>query len=103
MSVIFANESVDLRNIYEWGIKRGNGTPEARDYLRRRLENMAELDEEGQRAHLSISSQHRLYMQKGMQEPIMSSSSSRNSLLTWSSGYSKAAKVSKARGGSVLI
>jgi pimeloyl-ACP methyl ester carboxylesterase len=45
LSVIFANESVDFRKVYEWGVKHGNGTEAAREALRKRLENMGEIDE----------------------------------------------------------
>ncbi|KUJ07039.1 alpha/beta-hydrolase, partial [Mollisia scopiformis] len=65
LSVIFANESVDLSKVYEWGIKNGSGTPEAREALRKRLEDMAEVDEQGQRAHLSLSSQSRFVYAEG--------------------------------------
>jgi hypothetical protein len=65
LRVIFANESVDLRKIYKWGIESGNGTPEARENLRKRLEEMAEVDEARQRARLSSSSQHRFVYAEG--------------------------------------
>jgi pimeloyl-ACP methyl ester carboxylesterase len=45
LSVIFANESVDFRKVYEWGVKHGNGTEAAREALRKRLEYMGEIDE----------------------------------------------------------
>lgn len=52
--MIFANESVDLKKIYQWGMKRGNGTPEARENLKWRLEDMAEGIEDGQEARKHI-------------------------------------------------
>lgn len=69
LSVVFANESVDLREVYEWGAEWGNGGPETREALRKRLEDMAEVDEKGQRAHLSLSSQSRfVYAEKAMRQ-----------------------------------
>lgn len=56
LSVIFANESIDFRKIYEWGVKMRNGTAATRNAMAKRLEDMAEVDEMGQRAHLSLSS-----------------------------------------------
>lgn len=59
MSVIFANESVDFQKIYDWSVAQGNGTAAAREAMATRLEDMAEVEERGQRAHLSLSSASR--------------------------------------------
>lgn len=59
LSVRFAIESIDFKKVYDWGVEHGNGTPEAREALRKRLEDMAQVDDERQRAHLSLSSQSR--------------------------------------------
>lgn len=65
LSVIFANESHDFRKVYEFGAKHGHGTKEAQDRLRQRLEDMEKVDEEGQRAHLSMSSRSRFVYATG--------------------------------------
>jgi len=57
LSVVFGKESVGFNKVYEWGLKHGNGSPEARAALRKRLEDMGEIDEKGRREHLSLSSQ----------------------------------------------
>jgi hypothetical protein len=66
LSVIFGNESVDMQKVYDWGVKHGNGTEEAREALRKRLEDMGEIDEEGQREHLRLSSQSRFIYASGV-------------------------------------
>ncbi|CZR63298.1 uncharacterized protein PAC_13195 [Phialocephala subalpina] len=65
LSVIFANESVEMRKGYDWGVEHGNSTAEAREALRKRLEDMAEVDEKGQRAHLSMSSHSKFVYAEG--------------------------------------
>jgi hypothetical protein len=42
---MFANESIDFQKVYEWGVMHGNGTPEVRDALRKRLEDMGDIYE----------------------------------------------------------
>jgi pimeloyl-ACP methyl ester carboxylesterase len=66
LSVIFGNESVDFTKVYEWGVKHGNGTPEARETLRKRLEDMGDVDEKGQRQHLSLLSDSRFMYAEGI-------------------------------------
>ncbi|KAJ5116559.1 alpha/beta-hydrolase [Penicillium angulare] len=65
LSVIFGNESVDFQKVYNFGIANGFGTQEARNSLARRLEDMEKVDEEGQRAHLQMSSQSRFVYARG--------------------------------------
>ena len=65
LSVVFANESHDFRKVYEFGVKHGYGTKEAQDLLGQRLEEMEMVDEEGQRAHLSMSSRSRFVYAEG--------------------------------------
>jgi len=62
---MFANESTDFWKVYEWGMKHGNGTPEAREALRKRLEDMGDIDERGQTEHLSLSSMRRFVVMEG--------------------------------------
>jgi hypothetical protein len=66
LSVIFGNESVDFTKVYEWGVKHGNWTPEAREALRKRLEDMGDIDEKGQRENLSLSSESRFIYAEGI-------------------------------------
>lgn len=65
LSVIFANESVDFRKIYDFAVVHGLGTDEARNALAERLEDMGQIDEAGQRAHLGLSSQSRFVYAEG--------------------------------------
>ncbi|RAL02589.1 alpha/beta fold hydrolase [Aspergillus ibericus CBS 121593] len=65
LSVIFGNRSADFGKILEFGIAHGCGTPEARDNLAARLEDMEQVDENGQRAHLGLSSQSRFIRAQG--------------------------------------
>ena len=44
---MFANESIDFQKVNEWGVMHGNGTPEVREALRKRLEDMGEIYEKG--------------------------------------------------------
>jgi hypothetical protein len=66
LSVIFGNESVDFTKVYEWGVEHSNGTPEAREALRKRLEDMGEIDEKGQREHLSLSTDSKFVYVEGI-------------------------------------
>lgn len=66
LSVDFADSSFDLRKVYEWGVGRKNGTHNARESLRRRLEDMAEVEEQSQKAHLGPSSQSRFVRAQGV-------------------------------------
>jgi pimeloyl-ACP methyl ester carboxylesterase len=65
LAVVFCDESVDFGTVYEHGIVNGNGSPEAREALRTRLEDMSEIDEKGQRAHLKMSSRSRFVKTEG--------------------------------------
>ncbi|PYI02712.1 alpha/beta-hydrolase [Aspergillus sclerotiicarbonarius CBS 121057] len=65
LSVIFGNRSADFRKILEFGAAHGHGTVEARESLAARLEDMEQVDEEGQRAHLGLSSQSRFVLAQG--------------------------------------
>jgi hypothetical protein len=64
--VLFGNKSVDVRKIYEFGVKNGNRTEEARDALKLRLEDIKEVDERGQRDHLNLSSSSRFVIAKAV-------------------------------------
>jgi len=66
LSIMFNNEAIDFRKIYEWGVEHGNGTEEAREELRKYLETMSEEDEKGQRAHLTLSSQGKFVYSEGI-------------------------------------
>ncbi|KAJ5261413.1 hypothetical protein N7478_012008 [Penicillium angulare] len=65
LSVIFGNESIDFQKLYDFGIAHGFGTKQAQDNLARRLEDMEKVDEQGQRAHLQMSSQSRFVYARG--------------------------------------
>lgn len=65
LSVVFCDESVDLRKVLDCGVKHGSGSEEAREASRVRLEDMSEIDEKGQRAHLSLSSRSRFVPARG--------------------------------------
>jgi len=66
LSIIFANESVDFQKVYDYSVKNGTGTSSAREAMRKRLEDMEEIDETGQRAHLGLSSQRRFVYAEGI-------------------------------------
>lgn len=65
LSVIFGNEAEDFRKILEWGVKEGNGTEEARAALSKRLEDMSEVDEASEKAHLTLSTNSRFIRAEG--------------------------------------
>jgi pimeloyl-ACP methyl ester carboxylesterase len=65
LSVIFANESTDFRKIYEFAVAHGYGTEDARRRLAECLEDMEQVDERGQRVHLSLSSRSRFVYAEG--------------------------------------
>jgi hypothetical protein len=65
LSVIFADLSIDFKKVYDWGVERNNGTHDAREALRRRLEDIAEVEEQNQKVHLGLSSQSRLVRVQG--------------------------------------
>lgn len=65
LSVVFADNSADFRKIYEWGVDHRNGLDEDREAMRRSLEDMAMIEERGQRAHLALSSQGRFVCATG--------------------------------------
>lgn len=66
LSVIFGNGSVDLEKVYDLRVKHGIESPQAREPLRERLEDMGEIDERGQREHLNLSSQSRFVYAEGV-------------------------------------
>ncbi|OOF94078.1 hypothetical protein ASPCADRAFT_6835 [Aspergillus carbonarius ITEM 5010] len=65
VSVIFANMSVDFRKIYDHAVENEIGTEDAQRQLAVRLEDMAQVDEAGQRAHLGLSRQSRFVYAEG--------------------------------------
>lgn len=65
LSVIFANESLDFRKLYDFAVAHGYGSKETRDALAERLQDMEQVDEAGQRAHLALSSQSRFVYAEG--------------------------------------
>jgi pimeloyl-ACP methyl ester carboxylesterase len=66
LSVVFCDESVDFGKILRFAVERRNGSEEARETLRIRLEDMSEIDERGQRAHLGMSSRGRFVRAEGV-------------------------------------
>jgi pimeloyl-ACP methyl ester carboxylesterase len=66
LSVIFAKESVDFGKVRGWGVRHGSRTAEAGVVLRKRLDDMSEIDEKGQRTHLTLSSQSRFVYEGGL-------------------------------------
>lgn len=65
LSVVFCDMSRDFRRVYEWGVEHGNGTEEAREALRKRLEDMAEVNERDMRENLTLSSRSRFVKMEG--------------------------------------
>lgn len=59
LSIIFGNEPIGFSMIYDYSMLYGTGLGEVREALRKRLEDMEEADERGQRARLELSSQGR--------------------------------------------
>ncbi|KAJ5950105.1 hypothetical protein N7454_001689 [Penicillium verhagenii] len=59
LSVIFANESVDFGKIYDFSVTHGYGSITEQEEMRERLTDMEQVDEQGQRAHLGMSSRSR--------------------------------------------
>lgn len=55
LSVICCQEAEDMKRVYEHGLANGHGSREAREAMRKRLEDMAELDESGMKEHLSLT------------------------------------------------
>lgn len=49
-----------------FAIKKGNGSQEAREAMRKRLEGMSEIDERGQGEHLGMSTRSRFFKAQGM-------------------------------------
>lgn len=68
LSVIFCDEATDLRKIYDYGVRNGNGSNEAQEALKKRLEDMSQLDERGMRKHLALSSNARFVKAVGKQK-----------------------------------
>ena len=66
LSVIFGNKSVDFQKVYEGSVKRGGGTEEAREALRKRLEDMGEMVEKVQWEHVSLSNRSRFVYATGV-------------------------------------
>lgn len=67
LSVIYCNESTDLAKAYENAVRKGHGLGAAQEDARKRLEDMATLDEASQRAHLTLSSRARFVKAQGKQ------------------------------------
>lgn len=67
LSIIFCDESIDFGKVYEYGVQHGNGTEEAREALRKRLEDMSEVDEAAMREHLALSHESRFVKAEGKQ------------------------------------
>lgn len=67
LSVIFCDESHDFRKCYEYGVRHGHGTDEAREALRKHLEDMSDVDEARMREHLVLSSNARFVKAEGKQ------------------------------------
>ncbi|OOF90605.1 hypothetical protein ASPCADRAFT_135061 [Aspergillus carbonarius ITEM 5010] len=65
LSVVFGNRSEDFRKVLEFGVRNGVGSWEARVGLEKRLESMERVDEEGQRAHLRLSTRSRFVRAEG--------------------------------------
>lgn len=65
LSVIFCDESKDFGKAYDYGIRHGNGTKDAQEALRVRLEDMSEVDEAAMREHLALSSNSRFVRAQG--------------------------------------
>lgn len=65
LGVICCEEAEDMRKIYAYGLERGYGSAEAREAMRKRLEDMAELDEAGMREHLKLSRNGRFIKAEG--------------------------------------
>jgi len=66
LSVVFCDESVDFGKVLAWGVKHGNESTEVRMALKIRLEDMSEVDERGQREHLSLSSRSQFVFAEGI-------------------------------------
>lgn len=67
LSVICCGEVEDMRKVYAYGLEHGHGSVEAREAMRKRLEDMEELDEAGMREHLKLSRNARFVMVEGRQ------------------------------------
>ena len=65
--VICCEEAEDMRKIYDYGLHHGRGSAEAREAMRRRLEDMAEWNEAGMREHLKLSRNARFVKAVGRQ------------------------------------
>ena len=65
LSVVFCDESNDFGKVYEYGVKHHFGTLAAQEALRKRLEDMSEVDEAAMREHLSLSSNSRFVKAQG--------------------------------------
>ncbi|KAJ5584924.1 uncharacterized protein N7459_004724 [Penicillium hispanicum] len=59
LSVIFANFAADFQKVYDFGVAHGYGTRDAQHRLGLCLRDLARVQEQGQRAHLHLSSQSR--------------------------------------------
>lgn len=67
LSVVCCEEAEDMRKVYAYGLEHGHGSAKAREAMRKRLEDMAELDEAGMREHLKMSRNARFVKAQGKQ------------------------------------
>lgn len=65
LSIIFCDESNDVRKILEHGVKNNHGTLEAQEALRRRLDDIGPVEEAAQRSLLALSSNSRFVRMGG--------------------------------------
>lgn len=65
LSAVMCDEAVDVQKVYDWGILHGYGSPQAREAVRKRLEDMSELDEAGMKEHLRLTSDGRFVKMEG--------------------------------------
>ncbi|KAK5136685.1 hypothetical protein LTR08_002338 [Meristemomyces frigidus] len=67
LSVICCDMATDFSKLYEYGVQHGHGSPEAREALRKRLEDLSEVDEAAMREHLALSTNGRFVKAEGKQ------------------------------------
>lgn len=65
LSVIFCDEATDVQKVYDHAVEKGHGSDEAREAVRKRLEDMSVVDETAMREHLVLSSEARLVKADG--------------------------------------
>lgn len=67
LSIIFADESNDMSKVYAYALEHGHGSPEAREVMRVRLEDMSAVDEAAMRSQLSYSRNSHFVKAQGKQ------------------------------------